>query len=361
MSALPFVRFLCLGAALALAGCKGEQAKSEGSGEPEGKAAAAAEGGDAAKAEGEAKDEAEPSSAATAQGDELDRLFVWLSPEPIAVAYDRLAERLDPSVVAVVFSIPPMAADLLDERATLDEGLDVVFDGEAEPGNWLGDTSLAFTVALSKAPYFIRPLTKPHDEVAGLLEQGGFTKNTIDEVEVWLPGGSFPWRGALLEGDVAAFIPVDVPGAGLEPLGAGPGGSAAKGGAEETGGGEGGGTSAGASIKAELSEALSDKSIELVLVSGGPLVHFDVRQPIAQVQFALRKVSGPQVSYEGQIRLQPTGDPDEVATDLHASTHPEENQQVQALIGAVEFVIEQGGVVGRLAITPDQLKHFVDR
>ncbi|PRP89988.1 hypothetical protein ENSA5_69310 [Enhygromyxa salina] len=327
---------------LALAGCKDEETKTK----PEAEAGADAKAD--AKTEAGASDPnagEDPAQAPAAASGELDQLLAWLPPDPIAVAFDRVGQRLDPAIVAVVYGIPPMAADLLVERATLDEALDVVFDGDAEPENWLASDSLAFGVALSKTPYFVRPLTKPAAELAPLFEQGGFSKNTVDEIEVWLPSGSFPWRIALVGDGVAAFIPVDVPGAGLEPL-----------------------TSArdqdGTAVETELSRTLTDDPmIELVLFSAGPLIHYDVKQTIAQVQFALRRVQGPgaQVGYEGQIRLEPSGDVDECTNELRERAHPEENQQVQKLVSSVEFVVEGGGVVGRLAITPEQVKHFIIR
>ncbi|KIG11915.1 hypothetical protein DB30_02298 [Enhygromyxa salina] len=323
---------LALGSA---AGCKDPPPASE-----------SANSGDAANTPPAAADSAASPTEApeAAASNELDLLLAWLPPDPLGVAYDRLGERLDPAILAVVYAIPPKAADLLDERATLDEGLDVVFDGDAEPTNWLEPSSLAFSVALSKSPYFVRRLRKDAAELPALFEQGGFAKNTVDEIDVWLPGGSFPWRIAVL-GEVVAFIPVDVPGAGLEPL------TTAR--DQDT-----------SPVEQELARALSeDPMIDLVLFAAGPLVHFDVSQTIAQVQFALRRVPGPgtKFGYEGQVRLDPSGDVDECANALRARAHPEENQQVQQLISEIAFTPEQGGVVGRLAIAPEQVKHFADR
>src|SRR5690606_17830583 len=129
-----------------------------------------------------------------------------------------------------------------------------------------------------KTPYILRPLSKPMAEVGPLLEQG-FSKNTVDGVDIWLPGGSFPWRVALLEGDIAAFIPVDAAGTGLEPLT-----TASK--AEDS------------AVEAQLAQTLrGDPRFELLLIAAGPLVHLDVMQPVAQVQFALRRMDA---TYEGQ-------------------------------------------------------------
>lgn len=337
--------------ALALSGCKGDETQ------PQAEATTVATPADATTP----GQPTEPTATAEApRASELDRLLAWMPAEPHAVAYDRLGERLDPIVLEVVFGIPPKAGHLLDERATLDEALSLVFEDESEASSWLAPPSFGFTIALSRSPYFLRLLSKPAVEVAALLQRARFTKNTIDGVEVWLPSGSFPWRIALLEGDVAAFIPVDVPGAGLEPL--------LQQRQADSAGGETGGEAAGSAsaakdvVEAELRRALTDDPmIELVLIASGPLVHFDVTQSIAQVQFALRRLAANAPGYEGQIVLMPVGDPDECANDLRARKHPEENQQIQALLAAVEFSVVEGGVIGRLAISPDQLKHFLLR
>lgn len=266
----------------------------------------------------------------------VDRLLVHLPGDAQRVAYDRLAKPFDADVLEVVFAIPPQAGDLLDERTVLDEGLDIVLDGDAEPENWLTPASLAFVLPLGKTPYFLRVLSKPAAELGPLLEQG-FRKSTVEGVDVWLPTGSFPWRVALLDNGVAAFVPIDTVGTGLEPLLA----------AREA---------EASPLEVELARTLkSDPATELVLFAVGPLVHLDVTAPIAQVDFLLRTLAG---GYAGQVRLRPAGDVDECLAQLRARKHPEENQQVQALLGAVEFVVDQGAVVGQLELSSDRLKHF---
>src|SRR5690242_16960418 len=79
---------------------------------------------------------------------ELDRLLKWMPNEPLAVSWDRLGQRLDPTTLAVVFSMPPKVSHLLDERDTLDEALPLVFEGETDSNIWLSPTSFAFTIAL---------------------------------------------------------------------------------------------------------------------------------------------------------------------------------------------------------------------
>jgi hypothetical protein len=286
---------------------------------------------------------AEPEPAAT-PATTLERLFRYLPGEATSVAYDRLGQRLDPAVVEVVFAIPPKAADLLAKRALLDRHLDIVLDGDADPGHWLSPISLGFTLPAGKDPFFLRPLTKPAAELAPLLS-ASFNHSEVGgpdgDISVWLPTGSFPWKIAIFADEgLAAFIPLDAVGSGVDPLIA-----ATK--------------LENSEVETQLLGVLGpDPSLELVLVSAQPMVHFDVDQPIAQVQFGLRKLGG---GYEGQIVLAPSGDVDAAVAQLRARKHPEENLQVQALLAAVEFVPERGGVVGRLALEPDQVKHFVNR
>lgn len=323
------VALLGLGLALALVGCKSDSQDQPSE-------AAKQEPSEAAEPSSTTAAEAKPSSTT------VDKLFAYVPTDASAVSYDRLAQRLDPAVVEVVFALPPKSADLLDERELLDEGLDIVLDGDGDPGNWLSSTSLGFTLPISKTPYFLRPLSKPAAELGPLLEQS-FHKTDAEGVEVWLPSGSLPWRIALLDGDIAAFIPVDIPGTGLAPLL-----EASKREQEQV-------------DQGQLSTALTgDPLLELVLISGQPLVHLDVDQTIAQVQFGLRRLGPGKQGYEGQIVLTPTGDVDSCVAQLRARKHPEENQQVQRLLGSVEFVSEAGGVIGRLVLEPDQLKHFLD-
>jgi hypothetical protein len=144
---------------------------------------------------------------------------------------------------------------------------------------------------------------------------------------------------ALLDGEVAAFVPLHTVGTGLEPLLA----------AREA---------EPSPLEAELGMGMKqDPAMELLLFAVGPLVHFDVTAPIAQVDFMLRRAGD---GYGGQVRLRPNGSVDECMDQLRARKAPEENQQVQALIAAVQFVIDQNMVVGQLELTPDRLKHFID-
>ena len=107
-----------------------------------------------------------------------------------------------------------------------------------------------------------------------------------------------------------------------------------------------------------------DPAIELSLLTGGPLVHLDVDQHIATVQFALRSLGSPGrtgAGYDGQVVMATTGDPHEAARQLNERKYPEENAQVQGLIAAVQFVPGEGAVTGRMQFDGDQLKHFLLR
>lgn len=324
--------------ALALAAAACSSPKSDPAADTKGDAPAKVEAADSA----DSAESAEPADAPTNSSAEIEGMLAWLHPDPLTVVYDRVDQRLDPAVVNVVFGLPHKAGDLLTERATLDEALDIAFDEDAKPATWLGGSSLGFTIALSKTPYFLRPRTLPKAEVDALLTANGFTADDFDGTQVWFPKGSFPWRIALLEGDLVAFIPVDVPGAGLEPLMTGK--------ASET-----------SEIESQLITAFrEDPSIQLVMISGGPLLQFDVSQTIAQLQFGLAKdpVEG---AYVGRVVFSPVDDVHACAKELQEREHPEENQQVQALLKAVQFEPVEEVVIGQLRITSDTLKHFLAR
>ena len=336
MSAASFHRLQRASLALLLAGagaCNKTSEKAKKTDAAEAKAGAEAK--DAAEATDTAEAEAE-----TDEPEHLDALLGYLAPDATAVTYDRLDQRLDPAVLSVVFALPPEAADLLEERETLDTALDIALDGEAEADRWLAPTTLAFVLPPARTPYFLRPLTKPAAEVEPLLDASGFTKQDNEDGAVWAPDGSFPWKVALLERGVAAFVPTEVLGTGLEALMD----------ARER---------EPSAVEKELAGTLGeDAQIQLVLVAGGRLVHYDVSQPITQVQFALRRILGPQAGYEGQIVLEPSGDPAESSAQLRERSHPEETKQVQSLMSAVEFEVEDRVILGRLALSRDQLKHF---
>jgi hypothetical protein len=321
-----------------LLACNGESAS-----EPTTKADAPAEPG--------ATDSTATPPEPTKQGEDaaalLVRLLSWLPSDTLAVGFDRMPTRWKPGVISAVFALPPKAASLLDERRLLDEGLAQAFEGESGSADlsWLGPQSLAFTLPIIRRAYLIRPLLRPASELEGTFAAAGFIREELEGKVVWLPKGAFPWRMAILDEQTIAFVPTD-PGAGLQTL-----------------------LDAAAAppspVESQVAEALGkDPMIELTLLAAGPLLHYDTDAAINQIQFALRR-SGIDGGYEGQVVLMPDGDVDECGNELRTRTSPEENQQVQALIAAVEFTPEPKlnppQVVGRLKITPDRLKHFVER
>jgi hypothetical protein len=277
----------------------------------------------------------------------LVRLLSWLPSDTLAVSFDRMPTRWDPTVISAVFALPPKAAALLDERRLLDEGLAQAFEGESGTPDlgWLGPQSLAFTLPIIRHAYVVRPLLRPASELESTFTAAGFMREEIEGKVVWLPKGAFPWRMAILDEQTIAFVPVD-PGAGIQTL-----------------------IDAAAAppspVETQVADALSkDPMIELTLLAAGPLLHYDTDAAISQIQFALRR-PGPNAGHEGLVVLMPDGDVDECANQLRARSSPEENQQVQALIAAVQFTPEPSlqppQVIGRLTIAPDQLKHFVER
>lgn len=277
----------------------------------------------------------------------LVRLLSWLPSDTLSVSFDRMSKRWNPQVVSAVFALPPKAADLLDERRLLDEALAQAFEGESGTPDlaWLGPQSLAFTQPMIRHAYFVRPLLRPPSELDPLFIAAGFMREELEGKVGWLPKGAFPWRMVILDEQTIAFVPAD-PGAGVSTL------------IEAA-------AAPASAVETQVAEALGqDPMIELTLLAAGPLLHYDTDAAIAQLQFALRR-PGPNGGYEGLVVLMPEGDVDECANQLRSRTSPEENQQVQALIAAVQFTPEPTlsppQVIGRLTIAPDQLKHFLER
>lgn len=275
------------------------------------------------------------------------RLLSWLPSDTLAVSFDRMSTRWDPTVIGAVFALPPKAASLLDERRLLDEGLAQAFETESGTPDlaWLGPQSLAFTLPIVRHAYLVRPLLRPASELDPTFIAAGFMREELEGKVVWLPKGAFPWRMVILDEQTVAFLPND-PGANIQTLidaAAAP----------------------ASPVETQVADALGkDPMIELTLLAAGPLLHFDTDAAINQIQFALRR-PGITPGYEGQVVLIPDGDVDECANQLRTRTSPEENQQVQALIAAVQFTPDPTQtppvVVGRLTIAADQLKHFVER
>jgi hypothetical protein len=275
------------------------------------------------------------------------RLLSWLPSDTLSVSFDRMSTRWNPQVISAVFGLPPKAGDLLDERRLLDEALAQAFEGESGTPDlsWLGPQSLAFTLPIIRHTYMVRPLLRPASELDSLFIAAGFMQEELEGKVGWLPKGAFPWRMVILDEQTIAFVPND-PGAGVLPL-----------------------LDAAAAppspVETQVAEALSqDPQIELTLLAAGPMLHFDTDAAIGQLQFAVRRPSA-NGGHEGLVVLMPDGDVVECASQLRARTSPEENQQVQALITAVQWLAEPSlsppQVVGRLTIAPDQLKHFLLR
>lgn len=329
-----------LALALALTACPTPSPEGAAKDEPTGAVAAEPNSSDAADSA------AAPDPAAAPTLDPvLEQLLTYLPSDTLAVGFDRMSARWNPATIATVFALPPKAAIVLEERKLLDDALAQAFEpAEGGPADlaWLGPQSLAFTIPIIRHAYLVRPLLRPPSELDGTFEAAGFMREEIDGKLVWLPKGAFPWRIAILDERTVAFVPVD-PGAGLSPLL-----DALE--SEPT------------AVEKELTEVLGrDPAIELTVLAGGPMLHFDVDATIAQLQFGLRATPPPNV-YEGLVMIVPDGDVDETGNALRARTAPEENQQVQALLKAVQWdpqsTLTPPQVLGRLAVARDQAKQF---
>lgn len=274
-----------------------------------------------------------PSTDGATQGSEHPRLLKWLDPDAVAVAYARTDKQLQADVVAVIYALPPRAEDLLKGVSDVEHALDAVRPSDApEISTWLSSEALATTGRFSRRPTVLRPLVGDRANAVAQLEAMGLEKTEIDVFEVWQPKRVFPYKVALLEGDVAAFIPVTDPGSGVTPLAA----------ARDMPPGD---------VRTQLDELLSQPAgPSLALLASGPMMHFDVDQPIIAVRFEMRKTAGGRL--DGRMDLQLEEKPEDAVSALLGRSAPEQNDRVQELMKRAAFAVEGSIVTGRLELPP---------
>lgn len=280
-----------------------------------------------------------PTPAAGTQASDEDagarraRLMAWLDPDAIAVGYSRVPRHLRSDAVAVVYALPPRAEDLLQAITDVDEALEAVRPGDAPKADtWLGHEALVTAGRMSRRPTVLRPLLVPKAEAAARLEALGLERQEVDAFEVWVPRRVLPYRVALLDGDVAAFIPASEPGTGVAPLAA----------ARDMPPSE---------VETQLEALLSTAdSPAVTLFAAGPMLHLDLDQDVLSVRFELRQGTGG--GLDGAIALQLDGDdagPAVAALEGHAA--PEQSDAIQRLVERTAFAANGPIVEGRLQLS----------
>lgn len=257
-------------------------------------------------------------------------LLDWLDPDAVLVAYGELPADIDVDAWSVVFALPPKLAGLLREVQQLPTILDEIAPPDAR-ARWRHPGALAFESRLYAGTYLLVRRQASEEDVATWLSSAGFHAQEAEGRPLYVPRGAFPWKIALLEPDVVAFIPVRALGVGFQPL------------------------SAGRDLPpSELETAIRERSsVEgstvLQLFAAGPLLHFDLAQDLAQWVTITRRW---QRGLDVESQFVPTRDGLTAATELEARDLSLESDQIQRLASRVAYTVEGPTVLGRLQLTP---------
>jgi len=296
---------------------------------PPAKADTAAADGSAPKSDlGDAS--ATPPATTAPQG-ALPQMLEWLDPDAVGAATVNLPEGIDVEALVSVFAIPPRAEQLLEAAVEIDPWLARVVPDEHPPETWLGDQALAVTGTMSAGPTVIRPMLKPKAEVAKLLSAGDFDMQTVEGFEVFYPKKSFPYRIALLDESVLAFIPAREAGSGLSPLTAGrdlPTSELQK--------------------QLETAHATND-NVYVELFVAGPMMHFDLDPPLVGARFEL--VEWEAGGIEGRILVQPVRETAACMDVLEKRVPVGETDRIVQLADDVAYQLDKEFIVGVLRLS----------
>lgn len=278
------------------------------------------------------EDEAEPKT-------DAERLMAWLDPQAVTVVWAQLPEQLDAEALSVVFALPPKVERVLADVTDVEEALDAILPPEAErPSEWLGRAALGMTPKVATGAYVVRPLTKPAQEVQALLASADLRETQAEGFTVMVPdGGPFPWKIAFLTEHVVGFIPAKEIGSGLDPLTAGRDFPPSE-------------------VEQELTKNLAEAPDTILeLYAAGPLLHLDLGQDVNQMIMQIRPMQSPAKGWDAQLQLLPADDATRAASTLESREAPLENDQIQALVERVAFVVDGPAVAGRLQLTENDL------
>ena len=323
---------LVLGVASATA-CKSETPASESApatGAAASTGAAAATGATAPT--GEAPKAAPPVDAKT----RLARVMTYLDPGARSVMMVRDELEFNPDAFAVVTGLPPGATKLLDARRAVMEGLEMVTGEDRDAlHEWIAPEMMVMTPAVALRDYVVGYLAAPREDVIAKLTAAGMQKTELDGTTFLLPSGSFRFKIAFLDDDALVFVPIEEFGAGLAPATAG--------------------RDLPPSLMHTQLEAMLNDDPEIVLAmhGGGPMLHLDMSESVLASQLGLRRAGE---GYEAQVVLQIDGDLDTAAKELRDRKHPEESQQIQALMKRVSFTVDREALVASILLEPADLE-----
>lgn len=326
---------LCAALALGAFACdKKEPASSD-----DAKGSTAAPTGEAAPSGAQATTGAEnnESNTPTAKGEsKSDQLLAYLEPEARAVLITRIGQDFEPAVLGTVMGLPPGAVRLLESRHRVLDGLEAMTGESLEQVSaWLGPDMMVMSPQVAVRDYVVATTSLDAEALGKKLEAAGMQKTELEGQAFWLPSRSFGFKVTFLKPGLLAFIPVQELGSGLGPLQVG----------QEQGASE---------MRTQLGAMLREEpNIVMALHAGGPMLHLDLHGDVNASQLGLRRADS---GYDAQVVLQPAAPLDEAAKTLAAREHPEESQQVQALMKRVKFIVDREALIGEVHLSDEDFK-----
>ena len=294
---------------------------------------------------------AEPTPA-PAEPAQVHPILPWLDPDASSALYSKLDPGLDLEALARLFAVPPRAGHMLRDLQAFDGGLAALMEGVGPaPATWLRREALAFLPPLARGPYLVRGLARPRAEVEAALTAGGLVREVLEGLTTYspLPAGdappgpadalpvhhapaaAFPWRIVFLEDDVIGCYSLKEMGNGLGPL------TAAR-------------DLPASELETQLTrEFAEDPEMLFDLVAGGPMLSLDITEDVGAIRLGIRRWE--RTGIDGELILQPLGEPDAAVKQLEARKPALETDAVRELYERIAFTPEPPVVRGRLQLT----------
>ena len=284
-------------------------------------------------------------------------LLPWLDPDSGSALYSRIDPKVDLEALGRLFAVPPRAGHMLRDVMALRAGLAALMDGVGPaPETWLRDEVLAYLPPLAHGPYMVFGLQRPRAEVEGLLRAGGLHAEVREGMTTYspLPGGeapagpaealpthhapmaAFPWRIVFLEDDVIGCVSLREIGGGLAPL------TAAR-------------DLPASELEVNLSRSFADDGEMLMdMVASGPMLSLDISDDVGAIRLGVRRWE--RTGIDGELILQPLGDPDAAVKQLEERRPTLETDVVRELYERIAFTPEAPVVRGRMQLAEADLR-----
>jgi hypothetical protein len=284
-------------------------------------------------------------------------LLEFLDPDAGTAVYTRIDRAVDLAALGELFAIPPRAGHLLRDVQAFDAGLAALMEGIGPaPSTWLRAEALAFLPPIARAPYQVRGLSRPRAEVEAALQAAGLYREIVEGMASYtpIPGGdappgppealpthhapaaAFPWRIVFLEDDVIGCVSLKEIGGGLGPL------TAAR-------------DLPASELEVQLTRGFTeDPEMLLDMVASGPMLSLDISDDVGALRLGMRRWD--RTGLDGELILQPLGDPEAATKQLEARKPAQTTDVVRELYERIAFTPEPPVVRGRLQLTEADLR-----